>query len=133
MFGSIIDAADLSNTFTAEVLITVVVVTELVLWLKVPDALLLEVIWLTLITGAKVELGFLTAVPMTPAGLMMVVPVVHDGVETVVPVAVGGFWTPVPGVGFSLILVVADAVEVGKETLMIGVAVTVACEKRYVT
>lgn len=44
LFGSIIDAADVSNTFTAEVLITVVAVTELVLWLKVPDVLLLGVI-----------------------------------------------------------------------------------------
>lgn len=38
---------------------------------------------------------------------------------------------PVPGVGLSLMLVVADALEAGRETLMIGVAVTVACEKRW--
>ncbi len=36
----------------------------------------------------------------------------------------------VPVVGLSLILVVADALEGGKETLMIGVVVTVACKKR---
>ncbi len=121
----------MSNTFTAEVLIMVVAVTELVLWLKVPGVLLFGVIWLALITGPMVELGFLMAVPITPAGLMMVAPVVHDGVKIAVPVAVGGFWTAVPVVGLSLILVVADALEGGKETLMIGVVVTVACKKRY--
>lgn len=78
-----------------------------------------------------VEVGFLTAVPITLAGLMTVVPVVHDGVKIAVPVAVGGFWTAVPGVGLGLILVVADALAGGRETLMIGVVVTVACEKRY--
>lgn len=44
LFGSIIDTANVSNTFTAVVLITVVAVTELVLWLKLPDVLLFGVI-----------------------------------------------------------------------------------------
>lgn len=122
LFGSIIDVAKVSNTFTAGELITVAALTGLLLWLLVPAVLMFGVIWLPLITVPTVELSFLTAVPITLPGLMMVVPVELDGVNITVPVALG-FWT-VTVVGLGLKLVV---VEGGRDTRMMGVAV--ACEE----